>query len=93
MLLAAWNSADLLRIHNAIDQVRGVDAGSIVADEAERLELLQEIAGVIRQWMEGRKSAADLNACLKLLGHLVNSGATAAFREVPQLETRVYCPR
>lgn len=90
MLLAAWNSADSSRLDRAIDQVCAADGASVSTADAERIELLQDIACGIRDWMEGRKNEADLEACLKLLAHLVGSRAAMSLRGVSQLEARAF---
>lgn len=78
MLLAAWNAADLRQIQNAIEQASRIEPTSLRAADAERLEMIQEIAAVIRQWMAGHKSSSDLKASLDLLRHLANSDAFSA---------------
>jgi hypothetical protein len=86
MLLSAWNTADLRQLQNAIRQTLAAGSGPESAD-FERLEMVQEIAGVIREWMAGHKSSADLKASLELLRHLANEGRfrPASDRgEVPQ---------
>ena len=88
--MAAWNSADSSRIARAIDQVCATACTSVSAADAERIELLQDIACGIREWLEGRKSEADLEACLKLLAHLVGSRAALSLRGVSQLEARAF---
>jgi hypothetical protein len=72
MLLAAWNSAELRQIQNAIEQTRAVETGCLPGAEVERIELIREIGSVMRQWMAGHKTAADLKASLDLLHHLAN---------------------
>jgi hypothetical protein len=92
-LLAAWTSRDLLRLRSALAQTDAVSSGNLPAFEQERFELLQEIAGRMRMWIERPQHVADYNseelaASLGLLGHLAGSGpgrATAA----PQFEMRV----
>jgi hypothetical protein len=70
MLLAAWNSADLKLIQNAIEEAHQTETGRLRSADAERIEMLQEVARVIRQWMAGHKSSSDLRASLDLLRHL-----------------------
>jgi hypothetical protein len=72
MLLAAWNSADLRHIQNAIDQTGAVETTCLSGAEVERIELIREIGSVMRQWMAGHKTAADLKASLGLLHHIAN---------------------
>jgi len=89
MLLAAWNSADLRQIQNAIDQTEAIQLASLRGADVERLELLQEIAAVLRQWMAGQQATSDLNASLDLLRHIAN---VDRFSTAPPLETRVSYP-
>jgi hypothetical protein len=81
MLLAAWNTADLRQIQSAIEQTLAMEFGYGSVD-FERQELVQEIAGVIREWMAGHKSSADLKASLELLRHLASD---ERFRPAPDL--------
>lgn len=74
MLLAAWNSADLRQIQNAIDQARAVETNRLAGADAERIELVREIGSVMRQWMAGHKTVSDLKASLDLLHHIANAG-------------------
>jgi hypothetical protein len=78
MLLAAWNSADLRQIQNAIDQARALNFDGLSGPELERMELVREIGFVMREWMAGHKTANDLSASLVLLHHIANSGQGTA---------------
>jgi hypothetical protein len=78
MLLAAWNSADLRQIQNAIEQARTVETAGLSGVDVERIELVREIGNVMRQWMAGHKTVADLNASLDLLRHLAHCGQNSA---------------
>jgi hypothetical protein len=94
-LLAAWNSGELARLEEALDGTAGLRAVQAHASESERIELVREIAGSIRVWIEGirQKSPTDLNASLKLLRHLARCEKIRvenAARAVPQSETHVY---
>jgi hypothetical protein len=70
MLLAAWNSADLSRLQSALTLAEGVQAGRLAYAEQERIELVHEIASMIRQWMKQQRTGEDLNASLQILRHL-----------------------
>ncbi len=72
-LLAAWNSANALRLQEAIDQASECQAVSRSSDEAERIEMIQEIAATVQLWMEGGRSRTDLDASIELLRHLAGS--------------------
>ena len=70
LLLAAWNTADLSRLRSALDLAEGVQPSRLPYSEQERLELLHEIAAMIRQWMQRQRTGEDLKASLDLLRHL-----------------------
>jgi len=72
ILLAAWNSADVHQIQTAIEQTQRVETGQLRSADSERVEMIQEIAAVMRQWMAGHKSSSDLKAGLDLLRHLAS---------------------
>jgi hypothetical protein len=72
MLLAAWNSGDLRQIQHAIDQARAVETASLSTVELERIELVQEIGAVMREWMAGHRTVTDLKASLLMLHHLAD---------------------
>ena len=74
-LLAAWDSADARRLQAAVNEV--FSAGYRASD-IERVELLEEIGCAIGEWMEGRRTTEDLDACLSLLRHLAGAGHKAA---------------
>lgn len=78
MLLAAWNSADLRQIQNAIEQARAAEIACLSGAEVERIELVREIGDVMRQWMAGHKTAADLKASLDLLHHLAQGRSSGS---------------
>jgi hypothetical protein len=86
MLLAAWNSGDSGTIQSAISEAHTVQTASLESADAERIELIQAAGMVIRDWMEGRKSAADRDASLTVLRHLVRSGNGVI--EIPQGKSR-----
>jgi len=73
LLLAAWNSADVSRLRSALDLAEGVQPARLAYAEQERMELLQEIAAMIRYWMDSPKSGEDLKASLDLLRHLAQN--------------------
>lgn len=73
MLLAACNSGDFRNVEIAINHARSVEPGSLDFDDAERMELIREAGMVIREWMHGKRSAADRDASLKMLRHLVRA--------------------
>jgi hypothetical protein len=87
MLLAAWDSSDLLRIQDAAERAAAVSpAMAPEADrieDAERMEMVRVAAGVLRQHIEGKEGCpdAELDASLRLLRHL----AGAAVREAVPL--------
>lgn len=72
-LLAAWNSASALRLQQAIAQAALEKDAPRCSGEAERIEMIQEIADTIRLWMNGGRSRADLDASIELLRHLAGS--------------------
>jgi hypothetical protein len=78
LLLAAWNSADVSRLRSALDLTEGVHPGRLAYSEQERVEVLHEIAVMIRQWMNRQKTTDDLNASLELLRHLARGAAHSA---------------
>jgi hypothetical protein len=100
-LLAAWNSASVIRVQEAIAQaVRNQDAPCSWS-ETERIEMVQEIAATIQSWMSGRKGRTDLDASIELLRHLAgasvalhSSAAPLLFNlEVVRLEMLASVPR
>jgi hypothetical protein len=91
-LLAAWNSADAPRLQEAIGQAAIEKHAPRSWSEAERIELIQEIAATIRLWMNGSKSRNDLDASIELLRHLAGSPVTVN-SEAVQFEMRVCVPR
>lgn len=93
LLLAAWNSADVSRVRSALDLAEGVHTARLGYSEQERVELLHEIAAMIRQWMNREKSGEDLNASLDLLRHLAQGSglsSPAYIKEALPLEMPVY---
>lgn len=72
-LLAAWNCASAPRLKEAIEQASLSHAVSRSSDEAERIEMIQEIAATLQLWMEGGRSRTDLDASIELLRHLAGS--------------------
>jgi hypothetical protein len=70
LLLAAFNSADLSRLKSALDLAEGVQLGRLPYAEQERIELVHEIAAVIRHWMDRPGTGEDLKTSLDLLRHL-----------------------
>ena len=70
-LLGAWNSGDLLRLRNELNQVALADRSGLSGFEQERIEIVQEVAKTIRVWLNGaRKKHTELNVALVLLRHL-----------------------
>jgi hypothetical protein len=87
-LLAAWNSGELARLEAALEGIGSAALGEArpSSPEAERIELVREIADSIRAWIQGveRKTPTDLNASLKLLRHLARCEAHGfAFKAAP----------
>jgi hypothetical protein len=91
-LLAAWNSASATRLEEAIAQAALEKHAPRSWSEAERIEMIQEIAATIRLWMNGRKSRTDLEASIDLLRHFAGSPMTVN-SEAVQFEMRVSVPR
>ena len=73
MLLAACNSGDFRNVQTAISHARAVETEALDYDDAERMEVIREAGTVIREWMHGKRSAADRDASLKMLRHLVRA--------------------
>lgn len=72
MLLAAWDRADRLEIRNAADLADTI--APVSTWEAERIEMIREAGGVLRQWTEGSigsrcAASVDIDASLHLLRH------------------------
>ncbi len=76
MLLAAWDSADLQHIKDAADHADAVSPAS--AFEAERIEMIREAGGVLRQSVESTAADAELDASLQLLRHLAGPAVREA---------------
>ncbi len=75
MLLAAWDRADRLEIRNAADLADTI--APVSTWEAERIEMIREAGGVLRQWTEGSASRStatplDVDASLHLLRHFAS---------------------
>lgn len=87
-LLAAWNSASAPRLQDAIEQASLCQATSRSSDEAERVEMIQEIAATLRLWMEGERSRTDLDASIELLRHLAGSLERASLAPAGPASTR-----
>jgi hypothetical protein len=90
-LLAAWNSADAPRLEEAIGQAAIERHAPRSWSEAERIELIQEIAATIRLWMNGGRSRTDLDASIELLRHLAGSPVNVN-SEAVQFEMHVCVP-
>lgn len=67
MLLAAWDSADMLGMRNAVDLTDTISPASTF--EAERIEMIRQAGGVLCQWTEGFSAPVDVDASLHLLRH------------------------
>ncbi len=76
ILLAAWNSADLTRLKSALDVAQEVKTESLSFAEQERVEMVHEVAGMIRQWLQRQRTTEDLTVSLELLRHLSQSLGT-----------------
>ncbi len=78
-ILGAWQAGDEQRLREELDRVKGVKYEAFDSGEAERLELLSEIARELRtsnQPFSGDSS----QVCCDLLEHLALSGARAGRR-------------
>jgi len=81
-LLEAWRAADVPKIHSAIAQAQSAADLPLASEEAERMELVQEAGLLIREWMQGKRTAIDLEAGLTVLRHMAH-GNVAAREPVP----------
>jgi hypothetical protein len=73
-LLAAWNSGDVPFLRQELSQIAVTDHTGLSAVEHERMEIVQEVAQIMRGWLSGaRKKHADLNVALALLRHLTTA--------------------
>jgi hypothetical protein len=81
VLLSAWNSASLARIEEATAEASLSSNGFDGSFEAERAEMIQEIAATIRLWMDGGTSRADLDCSIGLLQHLAGLPVASAPRQ------------
>jgi hypothetical protein len=98
MLLSAWNSGDLARLRDAIDQVgrRAASPGDRGSEEQERMETIMAVSERMQGWLRnnGESDPDDLRACMRLLRHLAGlDGPWHPLKVAPQLETRASCPR
>ena len=75
MLLAAWDSADPLKIQGAAARAdQALPASSL---ELERIEMIRGAAGILRQWTVGSGIDENLDASLALLRHMAGPAFTA----------------
>src|SRR5712671_2367051 len=76
ILLSAWNSGDLRRLHETL--IQGWESSEPAGwplsggEEHERLEVLATIADTFRNWLKcgGKAPAEDLQVSVQLLRHL-----------------------
>jgi len=77
LLLSAWNSGELARLESALTELgRAVTAPSLSC-EAERMEMVSEIAATIQGWIDRSRNQTDLEMSLRLLRHLASSEQAA----------------
>jgi hypothetical protein len=70
-MLAAWNSGDVSRLRNELNQIAVTDSSHLPAFEREKFAVVQGVAQTIRVWLSGaRKKQDDLNVALELLRHV-----------------------
>src|SRR5262249_8934195 len=108
LLLAAWNTGNLAGLETALRQASEASQAELSPCEEERMELVREIAGGIRNWMRGVREGkpSDLNVHLDLLRHLARcegmsktlagarsiEGSGPRLTEAPRLEMLVSGP-
>jgi hypothetical protein len=110
LLFAAWSRGDLIQLHAAASETNFEDDPSpLPPSERERIDLVREIARIIRIWLGGPErdqsdlDQSDLNAALLLLRHLArceggweeleNGRPPQAVKEAPLPETLFFAPR
>jgi hypothetical protein len=78
-ILGAWQAGDTERLREELDRVRGAGYEPFDSGEAERLELLSEIARELRA-LNQPFSGDSSQICCDLLQHLALSGTRAGGR-------------
>ena len=78
-ILGAWQAGDTQRLREELERVQQVECDVVDSGEAERMELLSEIARELR--MSNQPLTGDSSqVCCNLLEHLALSGAQAGRR-------------